>query len=306
MIWLYIILAILASLVLGFFISLFIVMNWMFDKFFKRDGRSPNTNLEGERYDSCREVALADRRKVEQLPHEMMEVTAIDGVTLKALFYKGEGKATVILMHGANSRPLLNFSSMILALLDNGYDVLAPYERACGESGGLYLTYGHLESDDLISWVRKIKEEKGGKIAVYGISLGAEAIAFASDRLEKEGVSAAILEGCFISIDSLFMDPRSRKVPKIMRVLFFRQVKHRLGIDGKKTVEEALRKSRTPSYFIHGKKDTTVLYQSCEMAYGWCGGKKKIFIAPDLGHAVLSFFPENRESIIGFIEENLQ
>lgn len=305
MIWLYIILGFLLFSLLGYLVSAVFVSLYIFKKFFKRGAQKPNERLEGPNYDCCRDVALADKVKAEALPFESLTIVSKDGFELFGRFYKGQGKGTVILMHGANTPAFLNFSSILLCLLENGYDVLMPDQRGSGRSGGEYLTYGYFESDDLLRWVREIKATHGGKIAVYGISLGAASVGFAAKDLKEEGISCAIMEGTFTSIENLFRGVNTIKPPPPVGTILFGKIRKTIHVEPKKTLEKSLAQSQTPTLFLHGDADKTVPYTQGEVAYGWCGAEKEWYLAPNLGHAVLSFFPENRERILKFIEKHI-
>ena len=101
-------------------------------------------------YDTITKVhnSLAE---IQKLPREVLEITACDGVSLKGIYYPGEknSKVTVICIHGYTSHAEREWAFPGLFYLSLGYNVLIPYQRAHGMSGGKYISLGALERVDM-------------------------------------------------------------------------------------------------------------------------------------------------------------
>ena len=122
-------------------------------------------------YDTITTVhnSLAQIRK---LPHEEWEITSHDALNMKALFYPGTTDKTVIWVHGYTSHAERESAFPGLFYHSLGYNVLIPYLRAHGPSGGKYISFGPLECMDLERWIRKVIERVPGSIMIHGLSMG--------------------------------------------------------------------------------------------------------------------------------------
>ena len=96
--------------------------------------------------------------KIKKKPHEIIEITSKDNNKLKAVYYKNknESDVTVICVHGYTSHAEREWAFPGLFYLSLGYNVLIPYQRAHGLSEGKYISFGALESLDMVEWVNKV------------------------------------------------------------------------------------------------------------------------------------------------------
>jgi pimeloyl-ACP methyl ester carboxylesterase len=82
-------------------------------------------------------------------------------------------KKAIILCH-ANSESKSDLLEYANFLHNNGYNLFMFDFRGQGKSGGLYVTYGCHEQEDLRAAIEHLKKERGiEKIAVYGQRMGA-------------------------------------------------------------------------------------------------------------------------------------
>ena len=71
-------------------------------------------------------------------------------------------------------------------------------QRAHGESGGRFTRVGHREKDDLLLWIDYIESKKQIKsIVVYGISMGAATVGYASEHIKSDKVKGLVMEAGF-------------------------------------------------------------------------------------------------------------
>lgn len=113
--------------------------------------------------------------KIQTLPREVLELTSHDGLTLKGIFYPGEGDSpvTVICVHGYTSHAEREWAFPGLFYHSLGYNVLIPYQRAHGLSQGKYISFGALEHRDMMGWVSRINARfPEGKVFLHGLSMG--------------------------------------------------------------------------------------------------------------------------------------
>ena len=156
-------------------------------------------------YDTITKVhnSLAE---IQKLPREVLEITACDGVSLKGIYYPGEknSKVTVICIHGYTSHAEREWAFPGLFYLSLGYNVLIPYQRAHGMSGGKYISLGALERVDMQGWVDKINGmHPDGSIILHGLSMGG-GIALDLSAIPMENVKAVISDAPSDSVKGMF------------------------------------------------------------------------------------------------------
>lgn len=185
-----------AFLLLGFVISYAIVNRLMFVKFFKRraDEDVLSVSLEDGYYDNCRSEMKAAAGEIEKLSSERITTTSKDGITLSARLFSCGSDKLIIFFHGVRSYPPYCFGVFALEAYKRGYDVLFVDQRAQWESGGKYITYGKGESDDVLRWIEKIRDDKIKEIHLYGISMGASTLCYASDKIADKRVKSIVAD----------------------------------------------------------------------------------------------------------------
>lgn len=156
-------------------------------------------------YDTITKVhnSLAE---IQKRPHDVLEIAAHDGTLLKGMYYPGEpeSKITVICIHGYTSHAEREWAFPGLFYLSLGYNVLIPYQRAHGLSGGKYISLGALERVDMQGWVNQVNEmNPDGKIIIHGLSMGG-GIALDLTAIEMKNVKAVISDAPSHSVKDMF------------------------------------------------------------------------------------------------------
>lgn len=157
-------------------------------------------------YDTITKVhhSLAE---IQKKPHEVLEITSHDHILLKGVYYPGDGcnHITVICIHGYTSHAEREWAFPGLFYLSLGYNVLIPYQRAHGISGGTYISFGALEHVDMLNWVDKINEiNPNGRIIIHGLSMGGGIALDLTDK-DMKNVKAIISDAPSESIRGFFM-----------------------------------------------------------------------------------------------------
>lgn len=109
-------------------------------------------------------------------PHEAWNINGCDGARLEAVYYpaSNSAKGTVVCIHGYTSHAEREWAFPGLFYLSLGYNVLIPYQRAHGKSGGKYITLGALEKLDMQLWLEKVHTVSPNlPVFVHGLSMGA-------------------------------------------------------------------------------------------------------------------------------------
>lgn len=291
------------TLVGGFLLSYPIVNYCLYVRFFKRRERRKleRAQLANAYYDGVREEIVSAVTRMEARPFRKLTCTAGDGVVLSARLYEGGADTLVVLYHGAFASPWQNFGVIGEELLRAGCDLLAPDQRAHGESGGKRIFYGEREGDDLLRWLGLLKDFPYRRIALYGVSMGAAAIGFAADRIEDPRVMAIVPECGFTSLSALFgWICRQRHLPRWL--LWGAYALGKRGGCGGRT-QEHYAHCHIPVLFLHGEEDTVVPPGESEKNFAACAAEKGLLLIPGAGHAVADVKGgiQTRQKIINFI-----
>ncbi|MBA1434681.1 alpha/beta hydrolase [Bombilactobacillus bombi] len=113
-----------------------------------------------------------------QLPKKMVQITSFDGLLLTGWLTKNhQNRATVIIVHGfgVDHHSLDKIGYLFYQL---GFNVLQPDNRAAGQSGGHYLSYGYLEKYDVLSWLNYLQQQPTlcSRVILFGASMGAATV----------------------------------------------------------------------------------------------------------------------------------
>ncbi len=240
--------------------------------------------------------------------HEV-SIKASDGITLRADYIDGGYSKTAVLFHGYHASPISNCAYVADMLYKNGYNLLMVYQRAHGKSDGRSTTLGYLEKEDALSWISYACENKGvDKVVVYGVSMGASAVAFASDRLKDEKICAMVLDCGFSSVyDQLCSEAGKLHVP-IWSVIPILGVFYRLIFRGdmRDSAEMHLADTKIPALFLHGLCDESVDISQGKKNYAACGSEKQFLYVPGAAHtcAILDGGREAEELLLSFLDSH--
>lgn len=142
--------------------------------------------------------------EIKKLSHEDWTIVSHDGLELKALYYPGSSDKTVIWVHGYTSHAERESAFPALFYRTLGFNVLIPYLRAHGPSGGKYIAFGSLECRDMMLWVDRVNEvHPDGSIFLHGLSMGGGIVLNMSDKMMKN-VKGLVVDAPNVSIQALF------------------------------------------------------------------------------------------------------
>lgn len=238
------------------------------------------------------------------LQREEVSVSSKFDYKLRGTYIKNSKntKNTVIILHGISEN---RWDSMRYAdlYLDHGFNVLIYDSRANGNSGGNNITYGYCEQYDLdsfVSWLQK--KNKDGIIGVHGVSIGAStAIMHSQIDSEKNRVKFYVTDSAFSDLNELLKLrlKENYKIgnPIIQKLALFysnkvASLKAGFTFD-KVSPLTAVKASKAPTLFIHGKTDLSVPPSMSEELYKAKNGQKEIYVSLNTGHA--SSLQYNRE-----------
>ncbi len=156
-------------------------------------------------YDTITKVHTS-LKEIQELPHEIVEITSHDQLKLKGVYYPNSNgnNVTVICIHGYTSHAEREWAFPGLFYLSLGYNVLIPYQRAHGLSEGKHITMGALEHLDMLGWVSTINEmNPNDKIIIHGLSMGGGIALDLADKTMKN-VKGIISDAPSVSIKEFF------------------------------------------------------------------------------------------------------
>ena len=217
-------------------------------------------------------------------------ITSFDGLRLHGRLLRGEGKRSVLLVHGYHSSGENDFCGIFDYYASRGYNILLIDQRGHALSGGRELAYGLRERRDVLDWARALALELGGEIWLHGVSMGGAAVLMAAGLGLPEEVSGLIADSAFTSPRDILAYNFSRRyaLPRFpfieLGTLAGIAVLGR-GFTGARTPEAAAR-SGLPVLVVHGGGDRTVPLEMAREIAAACGGRGKLLEVPGAKHAL--------------------
>lgn len=214
-----------------------------------------------------------------------------DGLMLHAYRVEGDGSHRyAIICHGYQNRAA-NMAGVGRHFHDLGYTVLLPDARGHGESGGDYIGMGWPERRDVVGWASSIAEaDPEARIVLYGVSMGAATVMCASGEDDLPENVACVVEDCgytsvwdqFASV--LYALYKLPPVPLLNALDVVCRVKAGYSIITASPMEQ-VRRSSTPTLFIHGGADDFVPFAMLDEVYNAAACEKEKLVVPGAGHA---------------------
>ena len=173
-----------------------------------------------------------------------------------------------------------------------GMNVLLPDLRGHGRSEGTYVGYGYHDRLDMIIWIdRIIRRDPQASIILHGISMGAATVMMTTGEplpsnvkacVEDAGYSTAIEEFTQVYNNLADRPPVSADVimPALRAVALFRA-----GYDlSKASPIDAVRRSKTPTLFIHGAADSFIPSWMMDKLFEAASCEKMSMLVPGAEH----------------------
>lgn len=249
------------------------------------------------------------------LPFEKRTLQSEDGLTLSAHYYRnGDSNRTAVLIHGFQSSGLRGYAEVGQRYIREGYNLLLPDNRSCGESEGEYTTFGVMESRDTLRWVlNEIELRPGCEIVLHGTSLGGATVCTLSGMELPENVKAIVSDCGFSELN-----PQIDHMYKVLKLPFKKALKRNVlkrfkkaaGFDiaAAETPLRSIARAKVPMIIVHGEADRYVPVQHAHKLFEACGSEKKeLYIVPDVGHSAACLVnpDEYDRRVFGFLNEAL-
>ncbi len=205
------------------------------------------------------------------------------------IFAEKESDVFVIVIHGYTSEPR-GMGIYAQKYHELGYNVLTPSLNGHADSEASSITMGWKDRLDIVDWVNFIVENyPNSKIILHGESMGSATTMMTTGEELPDNVKAAVADCGYTSVWDIF----SNKIKNNFKMhefptLYSANTINKLysGFDFKEaSAVEQLKKSKTPTIFIHGDKDTFVPYEMLDKVYEAAVCEKEKVTIPDSPHA---------------------
>lgn len=295
------------GIILGVILIVFLTALVCFFKVFYSPKRKPLGADEyiippGRIYEPYKEEMIGWMKEIRGMPHENMEITSFDGLTLRGKYYECcPGAPIEILFHGYQGNAERDLSGGVKRCFALNRNTLLVDQRAHGNSDGNTITFGINERRDCLLWIEHVINRFGKdvKIIITGVSMGAATVMMAAGEDLPENV-------VYVLADCGYTSPKDiiKKVIAEMHLppdIIYPFVKLGAKIFGRFDLEEtsaieAVQRSRVPIIFIHGDTDDFVPCDMSEKLYEACASKKKLVTVPGAGHGLA--FPADKEKYL--------
>jgi len=231
--------------------------------------------------------------RLENIPHEKVEITSSDGLKLAGHWFEAEHPKRVILAaHGWRSRWSRDFGYSYDFLRQQNCSILYIEQRGQGNSEGRYMGFGITERYDIVDWLNWINDRVGIELPVYlaGVSMGATTVLMASGLELPGNVRGIIADSGFTSPVAIWkhIAQDDMHLPFILENAYSRVVyRKKLGVSAASySTVDALRTNRIPVLFVHGQDDTFVPVDMTRENYAACTAPKDILIVPGAIHGL--------------------
>lgn len=194
---------------------------------------------------------------------------------------------------------------------NKGYNVLIIDLRGHGESEGNYIGMGWHDRLDLIDWTNYIIDKNSNcQIILHGVSMGAATVMMATGEELPNNIKVAIEDCGYTSIwDEFEMQLKILYNLPAFPVLNASSTvcKIKAGYNLKEgSSMEQVKKSKTPTLFIHGDRDTFVPFEMLDEIYNAANCEKEKLVIKGAAHAeAVSVNPDLYwKTIDEFIQKN--
>ena len=220
-----------------------------------------------------------------------------------------ESDKWLICIHGYTSSPK-GMGSYALHYHKRGYNILLPCLRGHDISEHTYITMGWLDRLDIVDWVQYLsKTYNNPRIVIHGVSMGAATTMMTTGEDLPCNVKCAVADCGYSSVwDEFKNEMKQTYHTPAFPVLYAANIVTNIvaGYDFKKaSCVEQLKKSKTPTIFLHGEKDLFVPYRMLDLNYNAAACEKEKVSIPDAEHAEAHLVHPDLywDSVFNFVEK---
>ena len=232
-----------------------------------------------------------------------------DGLKLRAWLGKGDpGKPAVVVVHGLGDS-LESYQGHARLFRERGLTALLVDLRGHGASEGMYTTLGGLESHDVRTAMKYLREQG---LATHGLilmghSMGAVAVLLAA--ADQSDVRGIIVEAPYdtyrntVAHHAKLLYGLPSWVPLIP--LAIRAAEWRAGFDADQIdCVAAARRIRAPLLAIVDGADPRMTEEIVRRVFVAHPGPKRLWVATGVNHVGAIYHPDYRAQLVGFLDAN--
>ncbi len=220
-------------------------------------------------------------------------ITSHDGLSLHGYYVRNPNSfhKYVIACHGYSGEAA-NMSYYARSFYNMNYSVLAVDARAHGKSEGNVRGMGYLEKRDVIFWINDIlKNDPQAEIVLYGVSMGGATVLFTSGEGDLPVCVKAVVSDCaytnvYDEIGNTIRGyiPFLPSFPIVDSASVVSEIRGSYSFRDASCVN-AVKKSTTPTLFIHGSGDNFVPFYMLDVLYSEASCEKEKLVIEGAGHA---------------------
>ena len=241
-------------------------------------------------------------RETRATPHEELQITSFDGLTLRGKYYEfAPGAPIEIMFHGYRGNAERDLCGGMQRCFKLGHSALIVDQRCSGGSEGTVITFGIREYRDCLAWVDFAVKHFGSgvELILTGISMGAATVLTAAGEPLPENVVGVLADCGFSSAKAIICDVIGKMglPPKLIYPFVKLGAQLFGGLDlEENSPEEALKRCRVPVIFFHGLEDDFVPSHMSRTNYDACTSRKQLVLVPGAGHGLS--YPVDQEAYI--------
>ncbi len=248
--------------------------------------------------------------------HEVEDiyVQSRDGLQLYARWIPAENpRGTILLAHGYQSTPYIDFSLVLEVYHNLGMNMLIPDQRCHGKSEGKYITFGVKEWRDMTCWVDYHNKHLGNwPVILSGLSMGASTVMYMADEALPANVRGMIADCGFTSpydiIGKVFHSVTHLPAwPFLWATDLCARIFAGFSLKEKDT-RKTLQGGKYPIILAHGLSDDFVPCEMSQEAYDACTSPKELLLVEGAGHGY-SFLKDRErytQTVTAFLQRNLE
>ena len=196
----------------------------------------------------------------------------------------------VICMHGFSSCAR-ELSTVVQRFHQWGWNALVPHLCGHGDSECKSVSMGWLDRLDVAAWVDYlVREYDSPRIVLYGGSMGGAAVMMTLGEPLPDNVVCAVEDCGYTSVWDEYAHQATQFLrlgpivkPALSALDAVTRLRAGFSIREASSVEQ-LKKTKTPTLFIHGDADDVVPFWMLQVVYDACPCEKEMLVVPGAGH----------------------
>jgi len=253
---------------------------------------SPYDYVDDEQSRKCKPVFDAAITEFLAAPFEEVSIRSHDGLKLTGRYYHhADGGPLEIQCHGYKGNPIRDFCGTWKIAREAGRNVLLINQRCHGGSEGHTITFGILERQDVLNWIRYAADRFGDvPILLNGVSMGAATVLMVSGMELPENIKGVIADCPYDAPGNIIRKVLGQDQGMNVKIVY-PLIRWGGKLFGKFDLEttsplEAVKQAKIPILLIHGDADGFVPYSMSCNIHAAAPENIEFHAIHDAGHAL--------------------